>query len=264
VLANFTTIPTFTVTASAGAGGSITPSSLNVEEGETGSFTITADDGYSFVSIGGSCPRGMLSATTYITGEIKADCTVTASFTANNPSGYCAGVPEGVICDPEADGRVNPGGTMDSWADQTWGFENTPIPSGKVVAYPFLANGGAGGGEGFMEFSNNMPDLTATGYYWKGWFSETPGGAVLNNNDSKCRKYSPNPNPTQIRWSQSSNPNRFACDLGQAERVLYFNMGVECYEEPWTQPADQRSCQVGDVFPGVGGYDKYYIKIYPR
>ncbi|GIR70791.1 MAG: hypothetical protein CM15mP74_20420 [Halieaceae bacterium] len=41
-----------------------------------------------------------------------------------------------------------------------------------------------------MEFSNNMPDLTATGYYWKGWFSETPGGAVLNNNDSKCRKYS--------------------------------------------------------------------------
>ena len=264
VLANFTTIPTFTVTASAGAGGSITPSSLNVEEGETGSFTITADDGYSFVSIGGSCPRGMLSATTYITGEIEADCTVTASFTANNPSGYCAGVPEGVICDPDADGRVNPGGTMDSWADKTWGFVNTPIPSGKTVAYPFLANAGAGGGEGYMEFSNNMPDLTATHYYWKGWFSETPGGAVLNDNDSYCRKYSANPNPLQMRWSQSSNPNRFSCDLGQAERVLYFNMGVECYEEPWVNPEDPRNCEITDVFPGIGGFDKYYIKIYPR
>ena len=115
-----------------------------------------------------------------------------------------------------------------------------------------------------MEFSNNMPDLTATHYYWKGWFSETPGGAVLNNNDSYCRKYSPNPNPTQMRWSQSSNPNRFSCDLGQAERVLYFNMGVECYEEPWVNPQISGTAKSVTFSPGIGGFDKYYIKIYPR
>ena len=177
---------------------------------------------------------------------------------------YCSGTPSGVICDYDADGRSNPGGNFDAWAEQTWGFENTPIPNGRTVAYPFLANAGATDGEGFIEFSNNMPDLTATGYYWKGWFSETPGGAVLNNNVSWCRKYSPNPNPAQMRWSQSSNPNNFACNLGQAERVLYFNMGVECYAEPYTGSADDRACSVGDPFPGVGGYDAYYIKIYPR
>ena len=259
------TTTSYTVTASAGAGGSISPSGARtVEAGGTLSFTVTADRNYSLSTIGGTCPSGQRSGSTYVTGAITSNCSVIANFTANSTAGYCSGTPAGVVCDADADGRRSPGGNFDAWAQQTWGFENTPIPSGKVVAYPFLANGGAGGAEGFMEFSNNMPDLTATGYYWKGWFSETPGGAVLNNNDSKCRKYSPNPNPAQMRWSQSSNPNRFACDLGQAERVLYFNMGVECYAEPYTGSADERACSVGDTFPGVAGYDFYYIKIYPR
>ena len=259
------TTTSYTVTASARTGGSISPSGARtVEEGGTLSFTVTADQNYSFSTIGGTCPSGRLSGSTYVTGAITSNCSVIANFTANNTAGYCSGTPAGVVCDADADGRRNPGGNFDAWAEQTWGFENTPIPNGRTVAYPFLANAGATDGEAFMEFSNNMPDLTATGYYWKGWFSETPGGAVLNNNDSKCRKYSPNPNPTQMRWSQSSNPNKFACDLGQAERVLYFNMGVECYAEPYTGSADERACSVGDTFPGVAGYDAYYIKIYPR
>ena len=256
----------YTVTASAGNGGSITPSGARtVEEGGTLSFTVTADSGYSFSTISGTCPTGPLSGSTYVTGAITANCTVVANFTANSTSGYCAGTPTGVICDPNADSRVNPGGTMDSWADETWGFVNTPIPNGKVVAYPFLANAGATNGRGVMEFTNNMPDLTATDYHWKGWFSETPGGAVLNNNNPYCRNYSPNPNPRQMKWSQSSDPGRFDCDLGQAERVLYFNMEIGCYEELLaTVPESQRNCTVGAPFTGIGGYSAYYVKIYPQ
>ena len=257
---------TFTVTASAGSGGSISPAGARtVEAGGTLSFNLAANSGFSFSTISGSCPSGRISGTTYVTGAITANCTVVASFTANNTSGYCTGTPTGVICDPNSDGRFSPGGTMDSWGGQTWGFENTPIPNGKVVAYPFLANAGAAGSEGIMEFSNNMPDLTSTDYMWKGWFSETPGGAVLNNNNSYCRKYSPNPNPQQMKWSQAATPNRFACNLGQAERVLYFNMAVECYEEVLAASSeDQRNCTVGVPFSGIGGYDAYYVKVYPR
>ena len=256
----------YTVTASARTGGSITPSgSRTVEEGGTLSFTLEASSGYSFSSISGTCPSGRLSGTTYITGAITQSCTVVANFTANNTSGYCSGTPAGVICDPNASVPRDPGGTMDSWAGITWGFDNTPIPNGKLVAYPFLANGGGTNAEGTMVFSNNMPDLTTSGYRWKGWFSETPGGAVLNNNASYCRKYSANPNPTEMRWTQSSDPNRFACNLGQAERVLYFNMEVACYEELYaTVPLDQRDCTVGVPFSGVGGYPAYYIKVYPQ
>ena len=258
-----------TVTASAGTGGSITPSGARtVETGGTLSYTLAANSGYSFSTISGTCPTGLLSGSTYVTdyvtGAITANCTVVANFNAINESGYCSDTLAGVICDPNSDGRTSPGGTMDSWSEITWGFENTPIPNGKVVAYPFLANAGAGNGEGIMEFSNNMPDLTASGYTWKGWFSETPGGAVMNNNASYCRRYSANPNPQQMRWSQSTDPNQYACNLGQAERVLYFNMAIGCYEEVLaTVPLDQRDCTVGAPFQGVGGYSNYYISVQP-
>ena len=259
-------VNTYTVTASAGTGGSISPSGAQtVDEGGTVSFTLTASSGYSVSGVSGTCPSGSLSGTTYTTGAITQSCTVVASFYAINESGYCSDTPAGVICDPNSDGRSDPGGTMDSWSEISWGFENTPIPNGKVVAYPFLANAGAGNGEGIMEFTNNMPDLTASGYTWKGWFSETPGGAVMNDNNSYCRRYSANPNPQQMRWSQSSNPNRFACNLGQAERVLYFNMAVGCYEEVLaTVPLNQRDCTVGAPFEGIGGFSDYYVRVYPR
>lgn len=264
VIANFTNIASFTVTASALTGGSISPLFRTVEEGGLATFTITPDADYSFSMISGTCPLGTVTGTSYITGTITEDCTVIASFIANNPLDYCSGAPAGVICDPDADGRLNPGGNLDSWVDETWGFVNTPIPNGKVVAYPFLANAGAAGGRGVMEFTNNMPDLSSTDYHWKGWFSETPGGAVLNDNSPYCRNYSPNPNPRQMKWSQSSNPGRFDCDLGQAERVLYFNMEVGCYEEVLASvPESQRNCTVGEPFPGIGNFDDYYVKVYP-
>jgi hypothetical protein len=260
------TTVSYTVTASASSGGSISPSGArSVEEGGSLAFTVAADTGYSFSEIGGTCPKGVLSGSSYRTGVINADCSVVANFSANSTAGYCSGTPAGVVCDPSADGRVNPGGNLDSWADKTWGFENTPIPNGKIVSYPFLANAGAGNLEGFMAFSNNMPDLTVTDYHWKGWFSETPGGATLNNGDNFCQRYSPNPNPQEMRWSQASSPNRYACDLGQAERVLYFNMEVGCYEEVLADtPQSQRNCTVGVPFPGIGGYRYYYVKVNPR
>lgn len=265
VVANFTNIASFTVTASALTGGSISPLFRTVEEGGFATFTVTPDADYSFSAIGGTCPSGTLTGSSYATGVITEDCTVIATFSSNSGSDYCAGAPAGVICDPNADGRLNPGGNMDSWVGLTWGFENTPIPNGKTVAYPFTANAGAAGGEGIMTFSNNMPDLTSSHYYWKGWFSETPGGAVLNNNAPYCRRFSPNPNPQEIRWTQSADPNRFACNLGQAERVLYFNMEVACYEElPSNVPEDEKNCTVGAPFPGISGFDEYYIKVYPR
>ena len=250
---------TYAVTASAGAGGSISPPGERaVAEGDTLTFTLTADSGFSFNRISGSCPSGATSGTTYTTGAIAANCTVVAEFTANNTSGYCAGTPSGVICDPNA-GVENPGGTMDSWSDETWSFNDTPIPNGKVVAYPFLASGGASGAAGVMGFSNNMPDLGASGYLWKGWFSASPGGAVLNDNASSCRNYSSDPNPVNIQWSQAADPGNYDCDLGQAERVLYFNMTVACYADEFDV-----DCNLGEPFPGFFGYPAYYISASPN
>ena len=68
----------WTVTATAGPGGSISPASTTVDEGTTTSFTVTPDTGYTIASVTGC--DGNLSGDTYTTGPITADCAVTAGF----------------------------------------------------------------------------------------------------------------------------------------------------------------------------------------
>ena len=62
-------------TVSTSAGGSISPTSAVVDHGNSTSFTIGSVSG-----CGGS-----LSGTTYTTGAITADCTVTADFIVSGP-----------------------------------------------------------------------------------------------------------------------------------------------------------------------------------
>jgi hypothetical protein len=72
-------IDTFTVTPSAGAGGSISPSTpQTVNYNATTSFTVTANTGYHTVSVIGC--GGSWTGNPYVTGPITGDCTVTASF----------------------------------------------------------------------------------------------------------------------------------------------------------------------------------------
>ena len=68
------------VTATAGANGSISPTSRSVDYGTTTTFTVTPDTGYSASVTGCS---GSLSGTTYTTGAITAACAVSASFSTS-------------------------------------------------------------------------------------------------------------------------------------------------------------------------------------
>jgi len=71
----------YEVTPSAGANGSISPSSVQlVTAGQTASFTLTPAVNYS-PAISGTCPAGSWSGSSYTTGTIMASCTVTANFT---------------------------------------------------------------------------------------------------------------------------------------------------------------------------------------
>jgi len=72
--------PTYIITASAGTGGSISPSGyLSVASGQTQTFTLTPNSGYSIAGVSGSC-GGTLSGNTYTTKAVTANCTVGASF----------------------------------------------------------------------------------------------------------------------------------------------------------------------------------------
>lgn len=77
---------TYTVTASAGANGTISPSTRTVNAGATTTFTVTPNSGYT-ATIGGTCPRGGFVGTTYTTGPITTNCTVTATFSIGLATG---------------------------------------------------------------------------------------------------------------------------------------------------------------------------------
>ncbi|MES0336447.1 MAG: hypothetical protein SFH39_08850 [Candidatus Magnetobacterium sp. LHC-1] len=78
VTTNFTGT-TYTVTPSAGTGGTITPSTpQTVTSGLTTQFTVTPNSGYNVNTVSGCSDS--LSGTTYTTEAINADCTVIATF----------------------------------------------------------------------------------------------------------------------------------------------------------------------------------------
>jgi len=71
---------TYSVSATAGAGGSISPTSRNVTSGQTTTFTLTANAGYRIERVSGC--NGSLAGNIYTTGSVTANCSVTASFVA--------------------------------------------------------------------------------------------------------------------------------------------------------------------------------------
>ena len=71
-------IDTHTVTATAGANGSIAPPTQEVDHGSTATLTVTPAANY-HIDIVTGC-GGTLAGNTYTTAPVTADCTVTASF----------------------------------------------------------------------------------------------------------------------------------------------------------------------------------------
>ncbi len=78
--ATFTaSVVNYTVTGTSNAGGTITPPTQSVTSGSKTTLNVNPSSGYSATASG--C-GGSLSGTTYTTGPITANCTVTATFTA--------------------------------------------------------------------------------------------------------------------------------------------------------------------------------------
>ncbi|TWI62665.1 putative repeat protein (TIGR02543 family) [Desulfobotulus alkaliphilus] len=75
------TLNSYTVTGTAGTGGSIDPASQTVTHGQTTTFTVTPDTGYAIASVTGC--DGTLSGSTYTTGTVTGACTVSATFSLN-------------------------------------------------------------------------------------------------------------------------------------------------------------------------------------
>ena len=234
-----------TVWAEAEGGGAISPEGeLRVDAGRTVTFELTPDDGYALSSVSETC-GGHLEELQFTTAPIEEDCAVVALFEeeVTEPAAYCSGIPpeqlDIVVCDPELN--------LDDWSvGRSYWTTELRIQSGTVLALPFTSS--APGREGIVEITNNMPGLSASGLFWHGWFSELPGGDLVEDS-SDCRAYHSNPNPLQLKWNQTE-PGGWACHLGTTERTLYFNMEVRCFEEL------SSNCTPGERYP-----DDYWLGV---
>ncbi len=125
-------INTYTVTPSAGAGGTINPSTpQTVNYNATTSFTVTPNTGYHIVSIGGTC-GGSLVGNTYTTNAVTADCTVVANFAINTYT---------VTPSAGANGTINPSTPQTVNYNATTSFTVTPN-----TGYHISSVGGTCGG----------------------------------------------------------------------------------------------------------------------
>ena len=74
---------TFLISTTVGAGGSISPTSASVTEGETATFTLAMEEGYEIESISGC--NGSLTNLTYTIGEASTDCEISVTFLLTPP-----------------------------------------------------------------------------------------------------------------------------------------------------------------------------------
>jgi hypothetical protein len=140
ITANFA-IDTFTVTPSAGTGGTISPNTpQTVNYNTTTSFTVTPSTGNQITSVTGC--GGSLSGNTYTTGAITGDCTVSASFSPTYTVTFSAGS----------------GGTLTGTTPQTVvsGGSTTPVTAVPTTGYHLVNWTGPGG------FTSTADPLTVT------------------------------------------------------------------------------------------------------
>ena len=236
-----------TVLAEASDGGSISPAGeIEVDVGQTVTFELTPNEGHALASVSENC-GGTLKGFQFTTEPIEDDCRVIALFAEEappEPAAYCSGTPaellDVVVCDPDQ--------TLDDWSQgRSYWTTDLRIPSGAILSLPFTSN--AIGQAGFVEITNNMPGLNASGMFWHGWFSAIPGGDLVEDH-SYCRSFSSNPNPDQLQWNQTES-EEWKCHLGTTEQTLYFNMEVRCFEKL------SSLCTPGERYP-----DDYYVGVW--
>jgi hypothetical protein len=171
VVAGFT-LKNYTVTPSAGAGGSLSPATpQTVNHGNTTSFTVTPDAGYGIGTVSGC--GGSFSGSTYTTGSVTGACTVTASFTATPVNGACgsasgvttAFMPASNLCSAGAAGSVTVAGNFWNWSCTGTNGGTNAACSAPTQPTPTTGNGSAAvsGGTWAVDTASSAGFIPVTG-----------------------------------------------------------------------------------------------------
>lgn len=190
-------VMTYAASATAGTGGSISPSSATVNSGSTATFTVTASSGHIISSVTGC--GGTLSGNTYTTGAITAGCTVTASFAAaatwvgGSSATGASGVygVQGVAASTNIPGARDGGVTWTDANDNLWLF-------GGFAGYVHNATAG--------DFLNDLWEYSPANGEWT-WMSGSNAIGAVGNYGTKgvaAATNVPGARSNEISWRDAS------------------------------------------------------------
>jgi len=158
----------FTVTPSAGANGSINPSTpQTVNYNGTASFTVTPNTGYQIASVTGC--SGTLSGNTYTTGPITGDCAVTATFAINTYT---------ITASAGSNGSINPSGAVSVNYGANQSFSITPSANYHVA--DVQVDGSSVGAVDGYTFNNVMANHTIGATFDKSDTTPPTGSITIN------------------------------------------------------------------------------------
>jgi hypothetical protein len=156
-----TCVANYTITASAGAGGGISPSgAVTVTHGANPSFAITPDANYrvSDVLVDGS---SVGAVTSYPFTNVTANHTISASFVAVEPlSITTSSLPAGTVLTPYSQTLTATGGVL----PYAWSVNGGSLPTGLTINSATGAISGTPTASGTFSFTAQVTDATLSSY----------------------------------------------------------------------------------------------------
>jgi len=211
-------LASFTVTPSAGANGSINPSTpQTVNYNGTASFTVTPNTDYQIASVTGC--SGTLSGNTYTTGPITADCAVTATFEINTYT---------ITASAGSNGSINPSGAVSVNYGANQSFSITPSANYQVA--DVQVDGSSVGAVAGYTFNNVMANHTIGATFDK---SDTtpPTGSITINSGATCT------NTTSVTINLSASDPSGVSQMCISDTQSCLTWASYTSSKPWTLPA---------------------------
>lgn len=158
-------LPTYTITASAGSGGSISPSgSVSVPRGENKSFTVSADSNYkiSTLKVDGTNVSGVSGRTsyTYTFYNVTGTHTIAATFVYDPPTVYHT-----ITSSATTGGTVSPSGSVS--VEDGYSKSFTASPSSGYRFSHWVVDGSTGGSNLTYTFTNVTANHTIQAVFTK-------------------------------------------------------------------------------------------------
>lgn len=185
-------VTTYAVSATAGAGGTISPATATVNAGSTTRLTVTPNSGYAIGGVTGC--GGTLAGSTYTTGAVSASCTVTATFVAQYSLTTAAG-PHGSISPASA--AVNAGGTTTLQIAPDGGYAASATGCGGMLSGNTYTTGA-------ISANCTVTASFAAAFTWVGGANTALGKASYGTQGVPAATNMPGPRDEAATWTDSS------------------------------------------------------------